>query len=102
MEFIARRDALQQVLAHLIQTEHQLIISPVLYQSQIEFANQQLQQLHNDIQYLQEQHPQLQAFSLQQHQQKLLSIESETYTKFVQAGLLQNSLSPIMQKAFDS
>lgn len=102
LEFIARRDALQQVLAYLIQTKHQLTISPALYQSQIEFTNQQLQQLHNDIQYMQEQHPQLQAFSLEQHQEKLLSIESETYTKFIQAGLLQNSLTPIMQKAFNS
>lgn len=100
LELIARRDALQQVLAHLIQTK-QLTISPALYQSQIEFVNQQLQQLHNDIQYMQEQHAQLQAFSLQQHQEKLLLIESETYTKFVQAGLLQNSLTPIMQKAFN-
>lgn len=102
LELIARRDALQQVSDHLVQTQHQLIIAPALYQSQVEFVKQQLQQLRHDLQYIQEQHPQLQAFSLQQHQEKLLSIEVETYAKFVQSGLLKSSLTPIMQKVFDS
>ena len=30
---------------------------------------------------LQDQHPELQAFSLKQHQEKVLAIESQTYTK---------------------
>lgn len=101
-ELIARRDALQQVFKHLTQTQHQKTLSPKLYQSQINFVEQQLQQLHSDIQYMQEQHPQLQALSLREHQKELLLIEEETYTKFVQSGLLKNSPLPTMQKAFES
>jgi CPA1 family monovalent cation:H+ antiporter len=102
LELIARRDALQQVLNHLTQTQTQLTISAVMHQSQMDFVQQQLQQLQQDIQYIREQHPCLEAFSLQQHQEKLLAIEEDMYTKFVQSGLLKNSLPPIMQKAFDS
>lgn len=102
LELLARQDALQHVSEYLIQNQHQLAIAPTLYQSQINFVQQQLEQLHNDIQYMQEQYPKLQAFSKQQHQEKLLSIEANIYTKFVQSGLLKNSLTPLMHKAFDS
>jgi len=77
LQLIARRDALQGVLKHLIQVENQLTISPALRQSQVDFAQQQLHQLQKDIQYMHEQHPSLQAFTLQQHQEKLLAIEEE-------------------------
>jgi len=102
LELIARREALQQVSEHLIQTKEKLTISSAVHQSQMDFVQQQVQQLHKDIQYMQEQYPSIQVFNLQQHQEKLLLIESEIYSKFVQSGLLKNSPSPIMQKAFDS
>lgn len=100
LELIARRDALDQVSTHLLHSER-LIISPALQASQMKFVQQQLQQLHTDIQTMQEQHPQLQAFSIQQHQKELLAIEASIYTKFVQSGLLKTSPLPMMQKAFE-
>lgn len=100
LELVARRDALQQVLDHLIQTEKPAI-APASHQKHIEFVTQQLQQFQHDIECMQTQHLQLQAFNLQQHQEKLLTIEAEAYTKFVQAGFLKNPLPLIMQKAFD-
>ena len=102
LELVARRDALHQISAHLVQTQDQLTISPAIHQSQLEFVQQQLQQLGQDIAYLQEQHPSLQAFNLQQHQEKLLSIETETYTKLMRSGVLKNSPTPMIQKAFDA
>ncbi len=99
IELLARREALQQVLTHLMQTSPPL--NPVVYQSQREFVEKQLQQFQIDITELQTQHPQLHAFSLQQHQEKLLAVESEIYTKFVQSGLLKAPLVPVMPKAFD-
>ena len=101
LQLIARRDALQHVSDYLIQTQHQLTIIPALHQAQLDFVKQQIQQLHIDIAHMQNQHLQLQAFSITQHQEKLLLLESEIYTKFVQAGLLKNSLTPIMHKAFE-
>jgi CPA1 family monovalent cation:H+ antiporter len=98
IELLARRDALQQVSKHLMQIQS-LTINPELHQSQQAFVEQQLQQLQINIAYLQAQHSQLQAKSLQQHQEKLLAIECEIYTKFVQSGLLKQPLTPVMQKA---
>lgn len=101
LELIARRDALNQVAAHLNQPETQVMINPDILRSQQEFVQKQLQQLQVDLQQMQEQHAQLQAFSLQQHQKELLSIEAGIYAKFVQSGLLKTSPLPMMQKAFD-
>ncbi len=100
-ELIARNEALQGVFEHL-STKHQLAFSPVIHLSQLEFVKQQQQQLQLDIECLQAKYPQLQAYELHQHQQQLLSIEANTYTKFVQSGLLKKSLPPIMPKAFDN
>lgn len=100
-ELMARRDALQKILAYLFQNQEQLSISQQVYQAQLIFVQQQLEQLQQDIAYLQEQYPQLEAFSLQQYREKLLSIEAETYTTWVKSGLLKNSLPPLMQKAFE-
>jgi len=97
IELLARRDALQQVSNYLKQTDS---INLELHQSHQAFVAQQLQQLETDIQYLEE-HPQLQAFSLQQHQKKLLAIESEVYTKFVRSGLLKQAPVPVMPKVFE-
>lgn len=99
LELIARRDALQQVSAHLTQT--QALIQPELWQSQQEFVTQQLQQLTADIAYLQTQHSSLQAFSLEQQRQQLLAIETDTYAKFVQAGLLKQPPASVLQKVFE-
>ena len=102
LALIARRDALGHVAMHLAQPSERLTISPTLQASQCAFVQQQLHQLHVDIQQMQDHHPPLQAFSLQQHQKELLAIEASIYTRFVQAGLLKSSPPPIMQKAFDS
>jgi CPA1 family monovalent cation:H+ antiporter len=99
LELVARREALQQVFAYLAQEP--LTISLELHQSQQAFVQQQLQQLETDIVHLREVHSCLQAFSLKQHQEELLAIEVNAYTKFVEAGLLKQPLSPIIQKAFD-
>lgn len=102
LALIARQDALQQIARHLAQSPEPFTISPAVYQSQVEFVQQQLQQIGLDLVTLQQKHPQLQALSLQQHQEKLLLIEAETYTKFVQSGLLKAELPSIMQKVFHS
>jgi len=101
LELVARQNALQQVLAHLIQMENELLIEDDLYQKQTEFVKQQLQQFQQDVKFMKTQYPQLQVFNLQQHQQELLTIENRVYMKFVQEGLLKNPLPSIVQKAFD-
>jgi monovalent cation:H+ antiporter, CPA1 family len=99
LELVARRAALQQVSTHLAVLP--LTICPDLHQSQQTFVQQQLQQLNTDIVHLREAHSCLQAYSLEQHQEELLAIEVNTYTKFVQAGLLKHPPSSMIQKAFE-
>jgi CPA1 family monovalent cation:H+ antiporter len=98
IELLARRDALQQVADHM--QLQPLTVSSSMHQLQQNFVKQQLQKFQNDIAKMQEQYPQLQAFSLQQHQESILSVESKIYTKFVQAGLLKKPLAPVMLEVF--
>ncbi|MBM0743115.1 cation:proton antiporter [Phormidium sp. CLA17] len=102
LELIARRDALQQVLNHLDQTELQSAIEPALHHSQIEFLKQKFQHIKQEIELMTTQYSQLKAFNLQQHQEKLLAIEADTYAKFIQSGLLKQPLTSIVQTAFDA
>lgn len=100
MELLARRDALQRVYAHLNQTQS-LIISSEKCQLQRDFVAQQIQQLESDILNLRDSHPCLEAFSLQQHREKLLEIEVKTYAQLVQSGVLKQPLVPVIQKVFE-
>lgn len=100
LELIARRDALQQVAKYLMQTGSQLLIHPNSHQAQLESVQKQLQQIQAEIESMQAQ-PEIQAFSLEQYQEQLHAIESQTYAKFVQAGLLKRSLSPIVNSEIE-
>ncbi len=100
LELIARRDALQQVFAHLNQ-DKPLTIDPQLHQSQQTFVGQKLQQLDADIVNLRGSHPCVQDFSLEQHQAELLAIELNVYQQFVRDGSIEHPLKPIIQKVFD-
>lgn len=100
-EMIARRVAMQQVLDHLLQSKPQLLISPALYQSQIATVKQQLQHICTELESLQEHYPELGLLNLQQHQEKLLSIEIDVYSQLMQSGLLQERLAPIVATQLD-
>ena len=99
-ELVARRDAFEQVLAHLLQTEAQSKVTASSHRQQIEFVEQQLQQFRQALAQMQVEHPQLDALNLQQQQATLLLIESDAYSKFVQAGILKAPLPSMLQKAF--
>jgi monovalent cation:H+ antiporter, CPA1 family len=86
---LARQDALQQVLAYLAQNETDPLIAPELHQKQLELIHQQIQALQTEITTLKSQHPSLQDFNLKQQYDKLVAIETETYSKLVQSGVLK-------------
>ena len=100
LELVARRDALQQVTKYLMQTGSQLVIRSDLHHAQLELVQKQLQQICTDLEMLQAQ-PEIQAFCIEQYQKKLHAIETETYAKFVQSGLLKHSLTPMLKDAID-
>lgn len=100
LEAIARRDALNQVLEHLTQVERQPEIEPELHYHQVALVQEQLNHFQQEINQLQAQYPQLRDITVKQLQEKLLTIEADTYAKFVRAGLLKNKLSPLLQEVF--
>jgi monovalent cation:H+ antiporter, CPA1 family len=100
LELIARRDALQQVFAHL-DRDKPPTIDPQLHRSHQTFVQQQLQQIEADIGHLRESHTCLQALSLERHQAELLAIEVNTYKNLVRDGSIEHPLKPIIHKAFE-
>ena len=101
LELMARRDALNHVLKHLTQEAHPDIAAHQL-QQQIAIIETQLDTLQQDINRLRDQHPALQALSIQTHQDTLLALEMSVYQKYVQAGLLEQPLlSMLPLKAVD-
>ncbi|PSB56708.1 cation:proton antiporter [Chamaesiphon polymorphus] len=100
LELLARRDALQQVCAHL-NRDTPPTIDLQLHRSHQIFVQQQLQQLEADIEHLRESHSCLQALSLERHQAELLAIEVNTYKNLVRDGSIEHPLKPIIQKVFE-
>ena len=100
LELLARRDALQQVTKYLMQTGSQLLVRPESHQTQLESVQKQLQQIYTEIETMQKQ-PEIQVFSTEQYQEKLQEIELETYAKFVQAGLLKQTLTPMLKTTIE-
>ncbi len=101
LELIARRDALNHVLQYLTQKTHPDIEAHQL-QQQIAITQMQLDTFQQDINRLRDQHPALQALSTQTHQEKLLALEMSVYHQYMQAGLLEQPLLPVLPpKAVD-
>jgi monovalent cation:H+ antiporter, CPA1 family len=101
LECLARRDAFRQLLQHLIQEAHPDIASQHL-QQQITVIEAQLNLFQHDVDVLKDLHPDLQAFSIQTHQDKLLALEMSVYDQYVRAGLLEQQLLPVLsQKVVD-
>ncbi|MGL5876245.1 MAG: cation:proton antiporter, partial [Xenococcaceae cyanobacterium] len=100
LELVARRDALSQILSYLLQESDRPENDLKSYHRQISAVQEQLQTFQDEIETLRTLHPQLQEFSEQQHEEKLVAIETAIYAKFVRSGLLKHSLSPIIQNGF--
>ena len=101
-EFLARRDALNQVFKYLTQVDTQPEIYLELHHHQIALVQEKINHFQQEINQLQDQYPQLRDFTFRQYQEKLLAIEAETYAKFTQAGLLKNKLPPLLEEVFEA
>ncbi len=99
-ESLARRDAFNQVFKHLTQLDTQPEIYLEHHHHQIALVQEKINHFQQEINQLQDQYPQLRDFTFRQYQEKLLAVEAETYAKFVQAGLLKNNLSPLLEEVF--
>ncbi len=101
-EAIARRAALLRVLDRLKQVDKRPEIEPEFYRYQTALVKGQLDSLQAEINQLQQEYPQMQEYAIEQLRDELLAIEADTYAEFVQAGQLNNELSPFLQKVLQS
>ena len=96
-ESVARRMALKRVLARLQEIQQQQEIDPEYCKYQIALVEGQLNQLTADLKALRQKHPDLQTFAVEQMQEELLAIESDTYAELIRGGQLKNEMAPLLQ-----
>ncbi|MBE9110212.1 sodium:proton antiporter [Nodosilinea sp. LEGE 07298] len=99
LELLAQRSALNQVLTHLQQSDRQAIVSPQEHQRELDAVKAKLEQVNETLRNLQTTHPQIEAFMRQQHQAKLLEIESAAYSAFVQEGWIKKAPPLVVPQA---
>ncbi|MGB3695338.1 MAG: sodium:proton antiporter, partial [Spirulinaceae cyanobacterium] len=96
-EAIARRVALNRVLDYLAKVKLTPEIDPEFYRYQQGLVKGQLTSVEEEIEKLQNLHPQLRQLNMEQLREKLLDIEADTYAEFIRAGKLNTNLSPLLQ-----
>lgn len=99
MEAIARRVALNRVIAHLSTIADRKEIEPEFFQYEMALVTGQLNSVQEEITKLQGQHPQFQDLIIEEVREELLAIESDTYAEFIRTGKLKDSLSPVLREA---
>jgi CPA1 family monovalent cation:H+ antiporter len=96
LELLAQRGALARVLSYIKNSDGQSALNPENYQHDLDAVQSKLQQIDEMLTTLQATNPQIEALIHQQHQAKLLEIESAAYTTFVQQGWLKQAPPPIV------
>ncbi len=96
-EAIARRVALNRVLDYLAKVKLTPEIDPEFYRYQQGLVKGQLTSVEEEIEKLQNLHPQLRQLNMEQLREQLLDIEADTYAEFIRAGKLNTNLSPLLQ-----
>ncbi|XHX76344.1 MAG: hypothetical protein RBJ76_18105 [Stenomitos frigidus ULC029] len=100
LEAIARLAALKRVLQHLAQADDRPAIEPEFFRYQESLIKGEIVRLAEEIDTLQDEHPDLRAFATEQFKLELLAIEADTYAEFIQAGQLNRELAPFLQQGF--
>ena len=94
----ARLAALKRVLEHLSQAMDRPIIEPEFYRYQETLIQGEIGRLEEEINTLQDKHPDLRTFAAEQFRLELLAVEADTYAEFVRAGQLNRELAPFLQE----
>jgi CPA1 family monovalent cation:H+ antiporter len=100
-EGLARRAALNRVLKYITDMEQSPDIDPEFYRYQHQLVRSELRSVEEEITQLQNQHPQLVAFSMEQLREELIDIEADTYAEYIRSGRLNENLSPVLKGILD-
>lgn len=102
LELQAQKAALTQVLNHLSQDPVRITISSDRFEQEIDAVKTQLQAVQKTMTDFQIANPQIEDVIRQQHQDKLLAIETSTYATFIQEGWLKTPPLPIVKQMLRS
>lgn len=98
LEAVARRIALNRVLNYLSQAKQYQEFDSEYCRYQAELIEGQCQTIELEITQMHQQYPNLRTLVRKQLQDQLLSIEADTYAEPIEAGRLDNKLSPLLTK----
>jgi CPA1 family monovalent cation:H+ antiporter len=96
-QLIARETALDRVLNYLTQAELRPGIDPEFYRYQTTLVKGEIGQIQAQIETLQNEHPNLQTFMIEQLRDELFALEANTYAELVRTGQLNQELAPLLQ-----
>lgn len=99
LELNSREIALQRMLDYLQQPSARIGVSPQALETQKATLQQQLAELQTQTSKLVEQDPSLTDVGLEQLQDALLLIETNTYAELVKIGRLEQELPPLLEPA---
>ena len=99
---VARHRALTRVLERLREIQGQQLLEAEYAAYQLALVQGQLDDIQADLAQLRQQHPDLQTFALEQVQDELLAIETDTYAELIRAGQLKDELSPMLQSMLEA
>ncbi len=97
-ELLARRVALKRVLDYLDKLDQSPDVDAEFYRYEQRLVEGQLNSVEAEISNLQNFHPQLRTFDMEQLRETLLDIEADTYAEFIRSGRLNAHLSPLLQQ----
>ncbi|MDF0554385.1 sodium:proton antiporter [Kamptonema sp. UHCC 0994] len=95
LKLLARQVALDRVLTYL-QTDNKRGIDPEFYRYQEALIKGEIESLKTEVEKLQDRHPNLQDFIIEQLCGEMLAIEADTYAEFVRSGRLNQELAPLL------
>jgi CPA1 family monovalent cation:H+ antiporter len=102
LEGIARRIALNRVQNYLAEAVRKQEIDAEFYRYQAELVKGELEKIQSKLDEMEEKYLQLQELSIKMTLEDMIDIEADTYAEFIRSGKLNNQISPILWKAFET
>lgn len=98
---IARRVALNRVLEKLKDFKRNNSLDAEYCNYQIALVEGQLDAIQEDIRVQQRDHPDLADLLINQANEELIAIESDTYAEFIRAGYLKEEITPLLESLLE-
>lgn len=99
---IARRVALSRVLDELRDVKKSNSVDAEYCDYQMALVEGQLEEIEEDMQVLQRDHPELSEILINRLNESLVAIEADTYAQFIRAGYLKEEITPLLESLLET